>query len=85
MKKFIGIDLHSNNSVVVVSDEEDRMIFQKRMPNDLKLIEAALAGLMGDCLVVEWAATVSGGSWPTSAISLSFGVGPGATVESSHG
>ena len=43
MKKFIGIDLHSNNSVVVVSDEEDRMIFQKRMPNDLKLIELALA------------------------------------------
>ena len=43
MKKFIGIDLHSNNSVVVVSDEEDRVIFQKRMPNDLKLIELALA------------------------------------------
>src|SRR5512135_1908298 len=43
MKKFIGIDLHSNNSVVVVSDEEDRVIFQKRMANELKLIEVALA------------------------------------------
>jgi transposase len=43
MKKFIGIDLHSNNSVVVVSDEEDRVIYQKRMANDLKLIEVALA------------------------------------------
>jgi transposase len=43
MKKFIGIDLYSNNSVVVVSDEEDRVIFQKRMANDLKLIEMALA------------------------------------------
>jgi transposase len=43
MKKFIGIDLHSNNSVVLVSDEEDRVIFQKRMANDLKLIEVALA------------------------------------------
>jgi transposase len=43
MKKYIGIDLHSNNSVVLVSDEEDRVIFQKRMANDLKLIEAALA------------------------------------------
>ncbi len=32
MDKFIGIDLHSNNSVVVVSDEEDRVIFQKRIP-----------------------------------------------------
>ena len=43
MKKFIGIDLHSNNSVVVVSDEEDRVIFQKRMANDLKQIELVLA------------------------------------------
>jgi transposase len=43
MKKYIGIDLHSNNSVVLVSDEEDRVIFQKRMANDLRLIEAALA------------------------------------------
>ena len=42
-KKFIGIDLHSTNSVVVVSDEEDRVIFQKRMAKDLKLIEATLA------------------------------------------
>jgi transposase len=42
MRKFIGIDLHSNNSVVVVSDEEDRVIFQERMANDLKQIEVAL-------------------------------------------
>jgi hypothetical protein len=26
MMKFSGIDLHSNNSVVVVSDEEDRIV-----------------------------------------------------------
>ena len=43
MKKYIGIDLHANNSVVVVSDEEDRVILRKRMANELKLIEAALA------------------------------------------
>ncbi len=42
MKKFIGIDLHSNNSVVVVSDEEDRVILQKRLPNELKLKEFKL-------------------------------------------
>ena len=30
--KFSGIDLHSNNSVVVVSDEEDRIVYQKRLP-----------------------------------------------------
>jgi transposase len=30
---FSGIDLHSNNSVVVVSDEEDRIVYRKRLPN----------------------------------------------------
>jgi transposase len=43
MKKYIGIDLHSNNSVVVVADEEDRIVFQKRLANNLNEIQAALA------------------------------------------
>ena len=43
MKNYIGIDLHSNNSVVVVTDEEDRIIYQKRLPNNLAEIKAALA------------------------------------------
>lgn len=43
MKKFSGIDLHSNNSVVVVSDEEDRIVWQRRLPNDLGQILTALA------------------------------------------
>src|SRR5262249_32319238 len=40
--KYCGIDLHSNNSVVVVSDEQDRIGLQKRLPNDLWQIRAAL-------------------------------------------
>ena len=40
--KFSGIDLHSNNRVVVVSDAEDRIVYQKRLPNDLGQIQAAL-------------------------------------------
>ena len=36
--KFSGIDLHSNNSVVVVSDEEDRMVVRERVPNELTRI-----------------------------------------------
>ena len=40
--KYCGIDLHSNNSVVIVSDEEDRIVFSKRLPNDLGQIRAAL-------------------------------------------
>ena len=52
---YCGIDLHSNNCVVIVSDEEDRILFQKRLPNDLAQIRAALEpyrhGLAG--VVVE--------------------------------
>jgi hypothetical protein len=33
--KYCGIDLHSNNSVVIVSDEADRIVFNQRLPNDL--------------------------------------------------
>src|SRR5271167_4273308 len=40
--KHCGIDLHSNNSVVIVSDEEDRIVFNQRLPNDLGQIRAAL-------------------------------------------
>jgi transposase len=40
--KYCGIDLHSNNSVVVVTDEGDRSVVQKRLPNDLGQIRAAL-------------------------------------------
>lgn len=43
MEKYIGIDLHSDNSVVVVTDGEDRIIFQKRLANKLNEILAALA------------------------------------------
>ncbi len=40
--KYCGIDLHSNNSVVIVSDEEDRIVLSKRLPNELGQIGAAL-------------------------------------------
>src|SRR5262245_6774155 len=40
--KYCGIDLHSNNCVVIISDEKDRMVFSKRLPNDLGQIRAAL-------------------------------------------
>lgn len=43
MKKFFGIELHPNNSVMVVSDDEDRVITRKRMANDPKQVDLALA------------------------------------------
>ena len=38
-----GIDLHANNSVVVVLDEEDQVRYQKRLPNELSGILTQLA------------------------------------------
>jgi transposase len=40
--KYSGIDLHSSNCVVVVTDESDRVLYQKRLPNRLQEILAAL-------------------------------------------
>jgi hypothetical protein len=38
MTLYCGIDLHSNNSVVAVLDEQDRTVYEKRLPNDLETI-----------------------------------------------
>jgi transposase len=40
---FCGIDLHSNNCLVVVSDDADKVVYSKRLPNDLATICAALS------------------------------------------
>ena len=40
---FCGIDLHSNNSFVVISDDNDKVVYAKRLPNDLTDICAALS------------------------------------------
>jgi hypothetical protein len=42
--EYSGIDLHSNNSVVVVSDEADRVLVRRRLANDAAAILALLAG-----------------------------------------
>jgi transposase len=38
MKLYGAIDLHSNNNVTVVIDEQDQVVYEKRLPNDLGLI-----------------------------------------------
>jgi transposase len=43
MKLYGAIDLHSTNSVTVLIDEEDNVVYRKRLPNDLKLIIEQLA------------------------------------------
>jgi transposase len=39
---YSGIDLHSNNNVIVVSDEADRVLVSRRLPNQLAGVLAAL-------------------------------------------
>jgi transposase len=43
MKLYGAIDLHSTNNVTVVIDEQDRVLYQKRLPNDLALIVKELS------------------------------------------
>ena len=43
MKLYCGIDLHSNNSVIVILDEEDKVIYQKKLSNQLVVILQQLA------------------------------------------
>jgi transposase len=43
MALYVGIDLHANNSVVVVLDEQDRVVYQKRVSNSLEHIREQLA------------------------------------------
>ena len=52
---YCGIDLHSNNAVVAVIDDHDRVLYCKRLANDLSLIIAALASHRADLqgVVVE--------------------------------
>ena len=43
MKLYAAIDLHANNSVLVVLNEKDRVVLEERRPNELKAILAELA------------------------------------------
>ncbi|MFH1724841.1 MAG: IS110 family transposase, partial [Elusimicrobiota bacterium] len=43
MKLYAGIDLHSNNNVLVILDERDRIAYERRLRNDLPFVLAQLA------------------------------------------
>ena len=55
MTLYCGIDLHANNSVVSVLDDQDQVRYEKRLPNDLTLITDTLLPFHKDLLacVVE--------------------------------
>jgi transposase len=43
MKLYGAIDLHSTNNVTVVINEQDQVVYQKRLPNDLSMIAQQLS------------------------------------------
>ena len=51
MKHYCGIDLHSNNHVVVVIDEKDKVVYEKFLSNDLLLTLQALSPYQYCCSV----------------------------------
>jgi len=55
MKRYAGIDLHSNNSVIHLVDENGALVVKKRMANELARMLALLQPYIGSIvgLVVE--------------------------------
>jgi transposase len=43
MKLYGGIDLHSNNSVIALLDEQDKVVYRRRPGNDLEFVLGELA------------------------------------------
>jgi len=43
MRLYCGIDLHSNNAYTVVLDEQDQVVYRRRLRNELELILEELA------------------------------------------
>ncbi len=44
MKLYGAIDLHANNNVLTLLDEEDRVVYEKRLSNNLEIILQQLSG-----------------------------------------
>jgi len=38
MKIYVGIDLHSNNSFMALINEENKVIYKKKLPNELAFL-----------------------------------------------
>ena len=52
MSLYCAIDLHSTNNVPVVIDDNDNILFQKRLPNDLPKVISALEPFKDDLIGV---------------------------------
>ena len=68
MQLYAGIDLHSNNNFLAISDEDDKRHYKKRLPNQGDVILSELEPYRNDLvgIVVESTLTLSG--WPVSCV-----------------
>lgn len=57
MRLYVAIDLHSNNNVLVILNEEDHVVYEKRLANDLDLIVSQLAPYESDIEAVALEST----------------------------
>lgn len=52
MQLYAAIDLHSNNGVLVIIDEKDRVVFQRRLPNDIGVVLSQLEPYRGEVAAI---------------------------------
>ncbi len=63
MSHYCGIDLHSNNHVLVIIDKEDKRVFDKRLDNNLLLTLKALAPYRESLQGIAWSPRLIGIGW----------------------
>ena len=61
--KYSAIDLHSNNNVLVVTDETDRVLVEKRLPNELNRVLELLAPHRDELAGVLSSQPITGTGW----------------------
>ena len=66
MKLYGAIDLHSDNNVTALIDEQDQVVYQKRLRNDLTLVvsqlspyQSSIQGIPGNLLLAICASTAA--------------------------
>ena len=65
MSLYCGIDLHSNNHVITIIDENDNRLFERRMPNKLETTLNCLSEYQDDVAGIAVESTYTGTGWLT--------------------
>ena len=65
MQLYGAIDLHSNNNVTVVIEEQDKVVYEKRLPNDLAIVAQQLAAYHRHLKVLLSSPRTTGTGWST--------------------